>query len=209
MWKDKVKRVLDSSSMVRRRRTARQARELATWQGRGHPQPTPHAYKSTRIRQVARQFDCKALIETGTCLGEMIVATASDFDRIHSIELSMQLAGRAQDRLAWHPHVTVHQGDSAVVLPPLLAKTKSRTLIWLDAHYSGGVTARGSIDSPIVQELKTISQYPGHCILIDDAHMFDGNGGYPTVEETRELADQWFPNYRFVNQNNILEILPA
>jgi hypothetical protein len=114
---------------------------------------------------VGKQFGCNVLVETGTCLGEMIVATLHDFAAFHSIELSPYLAARAKDRLANRTHVSVHEGDSATVLPRVMAGLDRRALIWLDAHYSGGVTARGAVDSPVAQELATIAKYSGHVIF--------------------------------------------
>jgi hypothetical protein len=89
-----------------------------------------------------------------------------------------------------------------------MAGLDRRALIWLDAHYSGSVTARGAEDSPVAQELATIAKYSGHVILIDDAQEFVGRGGYPTIDEMSALARQYFPDYRFVVRDHILEILP-
>lgn len=208
MWKDKVRRVFDDTPFARRTRRAKQIKTISSWRANGSRVPTPHAVKSTRVREVGKQFGCDVLVETGTCLGEMIVATLHDFDHIHSIELSPHLAARAKDRLANRPHVSVHEGDSATVLPRIMASLDRRTLIWLDAHYSGSVTARGADDSPVAQELATIAKYSGHVILIDDAQEFVGRGGYPTIDEMSVLSKQYFPNYQFAVRDHIIEILP-
>jgi hypothetical protein len=208
MWKDKIRRVLDDSEFVRKRRQTRGARELAAWREAGRRGSPPHILKAMRVREVSRRYGCRTLIETGTCLGEMIVATLGDFERIYSIELSAHLAARARDRLIRYRHVTIRQGDSGEVLPELLNSVQAPALIWLDAHYSGGVTARGILDSPISHELAAIAKHPGHCILIDDAHAFVGEGGYPTLEETRVVAARHFPTYDFTVVDNIIEILP-
>jgi hypothetical protein len=208
MWKDKVRRVFDDTAIAQHTRRAQQIRAVSSWRAGGSHVPTPHAVKSARVRDVGRQFSCSVLIETGTCLGEMVVATLHHFEEIHSIELSSYLAARAKDRLAGRAHVTVHQGDSAMVLPKIMANLKHRALIWLDAHYSAGVTARGAEDSPVAHELATIAKYPGHVILIDDAQEFVGRGGYPTIDEMRALSQQYFPSYSFAVKDHIIEILP-
>jgi len=66
-----------------------------------------------------------------------------------------------------------------------MANLAEPALFWLDAHYSGSVTARGALDSPIVQELAAVRAHPvsGHVVLIDDMRDFNGTGGYPTVDE--------------------------
>ena len=58
------------------------------------------------------------------------------------------------------PHVTIFQGDSATVLPKLLATIQEPCLFWLDGHYSGGITALGKSITPILDELQTISPTP-------------------------------------------------
>jgi hypothetical protein len=44
-------------------------------------------------------------------------------------------------------------------------------MFWLDRHYSGGFTAKGEKDCPIIEELDAISNgsHLKHSILIDDA----------------------------------------
>jgi hypothetical protein len=208
MWKDKVRRLFDDTTIPQRARRANQIKAISSWRANGSGMPTPHAVKSSRVREVGQQFGCKVLVETGTCLGEMVVATLHDFEHIHSIELSPYLAARAKDRLANRAHVTVHEGDSAVVLSEIMASLELRALIWLDAHYSGSVTARGADNSPVAQELATIAKYSGHVILIDDAQEFVGRGGYPTIDEMRALSQQYFPSYQFAVKDYIIEILP-
>jgi hypothetical protein len=208
MWKDKVRRVFDDTPFARRTRRAKQVKAISSWRANGSRGTTPHAVKSARVREVGKQFGCEILVETGTCLGEMIVALLHDFAHIHSIELSPQLAERARDRLANRAHVSIHEGDSATVLPRVMAGLDRRALIWLDAHYSGNVTARGAVDSPVVQELATIAKYSGHVILIDDAQDFVGRGGYPTIDEMSMLSQQYFPDHQFAVRDHIIEILP-
>ena len=62
------------------------------------------------------------------------------------------------------------------------------TLFWLDAHYSGGETAQGPEDSPIMKELDFILNHRSdHCILIDDARCFNGKAGYPRIGELKKM----------------------
>jgi hypothetical protein len=146
----------------------------ADWQwhcsgGRG---ALPARAKRALLRRYARDFGLHTLVETGTYLGDTVAALRHDFRRIYSIELSPALALRAKKRFQALPHVTILQGDSATVLPSLLADVFEPTLFWLDGHYSGGVTAHGGIATPIVEEVEAILAHPmqGHVLLIDDAH---------------------------------------
>jgi hypothetical protein len=49
----------------------------------------------------------------------------------------------------------------------------------------GGNTARAGVDSPVRAELASLLRHPtrGHLILIDDARLFTGTEGYPTIAE--------------------------
>jgi hypothetical protein len=137
------------------------------------------------LRDYARRYGLKVLVETGTYLGDMVEALRGDFDRIYSIELGDELHRRAQERFRAHGHVEILHGDSAVVLPGLLPRLRQPALFWLDGHYSAGFTARGSRDTPVLDELRHILTAPdaGHAILIDDAWCFGTDPAYPTLEE--------------------------
>ena len=69
----------------------------------------------------------------------------------------------------------------AVAAWQLTWRVDEPALFWLDAHYAGPLTARGMLDSPIVQELDAIRAHPvaGHVVLIDDMRYFTGTDGYP------------------------------
>jgi hypothetical protein len=122
----------------------------------------------------------------------MIAAVQDHFDRIVSIELDPAWHARAIARFGHRPHITLLQGDSGVRLAEVLATLSGPALFWLDAHYSGPITARGALDSPIIAELAAIRAHPaaGHVVLIDDMRDFNGTAGYPTVDDlTRWIGE--------------------
>jgi hypothetical protein len=65
------------------------------------------------------------------------------------------LLGEAEEKLAAafrpppYKQITVLQGDSGNVITRVMQEVFQPVLFWLDAHYSGGITARGELDSPI------------------------------------------------------------
>jgi hypothetical protein len=88
--------------------------------------------------------------------------------------------------------VSILQGNSASVLRELLPRITTPALFWLDAHYSGGTTAKADLISPLEVELSSIFAHPlvlRHVILIDDAQKLGKDDGYPTLESIRRLAD--------------------
>lgn len=148
------------------------------------------------------------LIETGTYLGSMVNAMKGEFDEIVSIELDEQLSEMARRRFARYGHISIIQGDSAKILPKLLLGRENPCLFWLDGHYSGGITAKGARETPIVQELLEILRHPvdGHVVLVDDAREFNGERDYPTLSEIRRLVSEQWPNWKFEVENDIIRI---
>lgn len=162
------------------------------------------------VKDFAAKYSLPTLIETGTYFGDMVSAVKNRFKRIYSIELDPVLYQRAKKRFAKFKHITLLQGDSAKVLPKVLADINSPCLFWLDAHYSGGITAKGNKETPIMNELNTILNHPvlDHVILIDDADCFTGKGDYPTLEELRRFALSKNPNLNFAVMLNIIQLYP-
>ncbi|UXY15607.1 hypothetical protein N8I74_00910 [Chitiniphilus purpureus] len=165
--------------------TRRNQRELADWKSQGRPVPPPHIVKQQTIRQFAERYGLDILVETGTYRGDMIAAMRPWFKKIYSIELSPELHLQAQLRFSDDPAISLIQGDSADELGKLLDHLGGPALFWLDGHYSGGVTARGSADTPILGELTHLLNQTEHrhVVLIDDARCFGDDPAYPTQAE--------------------------
>ena len=112
-----------------------------------------------------------AFIETGTYLGEGVKhALAAGFLTIRSVELSEKLFADNVRRFAQQPAVKIFQGSSEEQLWNMIEDVRQPMTLWLDAHYSAGITAKGSENSPILKELRIIGRHPikTHTILIDD-----------------------------------------
>ena len=170
--------------------------------------PPPHYVKQKIVLEYARKYQCKTLIETGTHLGFMVDVMKNHFKKIDSIELDQALYENATKQFGRYPHVAIHQGDSARLLAELLTKIDvSSCLFWLDGHYSGGITARGLRETPIIYELHAILQYvEAPVILIDDARLFTGKHDYPHIQEVREIAaDQGFS---FAEGDDVIRLTP-
>ena len=192
-----------------KKRDAERLEDLLGWFD-GRDGPAPHLYKRRVIRQHARQYGLRTLIETGTYLGEMIDAQLDAFERIVSIELSEELAARARARYAGIDRVEIVQGDSGECLAQVVARLDEPALFWLDGHWSGGITARGHEDTPLRAELEAImgSGTEGHVVLVDDARCFGQDENYPDVSEIHALVRQGLPGCGFVVAEDIMRITP-
>lgn len=189
----------------------KERKELAAWEKAGREMPPPQAFKKQLIRDLARRFDTRVLVETGTHCGHTIAASLGAFDTIYSIELMDELYRHARGRFANHRKVKLRHGDSAHELPHILAEVSEPTLFWLDAHYSGDGTARAVCNTPILKELQTIAshQLKKHVILIDDARCFDGTNDYPTITACQDLAATFWPASGFDVTDDIIRITPG
>ena len=94
----------------------------------------------------------------------------------------------AEIRFRRTPNVHVHAGDSAAVLPQLLAALTEPALFWLDADPSTDRTAHGAI--PLRDESAAIAAHPvrGRVVLVDDLQYL-GETGYPRLDEAELPGD--------------------
>jgi hypothetical protein len=176
------------------------------WQIRGRPLPPPHVVKQLAILKYQRIRRFHTLIETGTFTGEMVDAMRPYFDRIISIEMSPQIYDTVSRRFAGDPRIQLVLGDSATELPRVLEGLDQPALFWLDGHFMGAGTARAEEDSPVKAELGALLRHPvrGHLILIDDARLFRGVDGYPTVSELTAWVARERPDSRVDVRDDII-----
>jgi len=152
-------------------------------------------------------FRLDVLVETGTFSGDMIAATKSHFSDIYSIELSPDLHQRAKARFVGDSGVHLLLGNSGDILTEILPAITRTPLLWLDAHYSGGSTARGAVDTPIVQELNAIlTLRPDSVVLIDDARLFDGRNSYPKLAELTKYIAGKAPDWVIEVRHDIIRL---
>lgn len=181
------------------------------WREAGKPAPAPPAVKRRIVREVARRYHLRILVETGTYLGDTVAAVKGAFDEIYSIELGLDLFQHARKRFAEDRHVVLLQGDSGDKLAEVLPKLRRPCLFWLDAHYSRGATARGSLQTPIEKELALIAAHPlrrKHVILVDDARHFTGDGDYPKLAALQAWAAKAGLDH-FAVEDDIIRITAA
>lgn len=128
--------------------------DFAALQQAGGVCPPLPEFKHRTIKEYAQEYGCNILIETGTCLGDTSAACSDSFDEIHTIELSDTLYKKVSERFAGINKIHCYHGDSAKILPDILAKINKEEnflIFWLDAHYSRGITAKGDVETPIIE----------------------------------------------------------
>lgn len=164
---------------------------MRQWEKNGSPLPMPNLGKQQVVIDYIQRFSPAVFIETGTYKGKMVYAVQPYIKAIYSIELDKTHYMKAQRRFAGYPYIHILQGQSGEVLPEVLKNIDKPCLFWLDAHYSGGSTAKGQENTPVIQELECILNHKNaneHIILIDDARLFIDEDDYPALKTLERLV---------------------
>lgn len=199
-----LKKIIPNSLL--RKRNRRQLKNFhEAWEESGKPFPVPHLVKRFTLLTAQERFGLEILVETGTYKGMMVEAMLIHFKKIISIELGTELFLDAKKKFSNYPQVTILNGDSGKILPVVIENLTSPSLFWLDGHYSGGETALGEVETPIVKELQSIlSSKHNHVIVIDDVGDFNGTKNYPTTEELKNIVLQIRTDYYFIEKDNMI-----
>ena len=182
------------------------ARIALQWWLAGKPIPAPNVVKQRTVIGYQKRYRLRTFIETGTYTGEMVQALSGHVDRIVTIEVAPSLHARAVIRFASQPSIRVLLGDSAALLPVVLASLDGPALFWLDGHYMGGESGRATEDTPVIAEMTALLEHRvrGHVVLIDDARLFDGTDGYPRLEAFTAWVEEMRPGTRVTVDGDII-----
>ena len=116
-------------------------------------------------------------IETGTYLGDGIKVVLNNYENIHSIELADKWYQYNVEQFKNHNNVKMYHGDSKKILTELLNTIEEPVTIYLDAHYSGGTTAFGEEEVPLLFELEILKNRKyDDIIIIDDCRLLGKTG---------------------------------
>jgi hypothetical protein len=193
--------------ILSRWKTSYSEKDIKKWRQAGARVPPPHFIKQFLIREYRHKYGYAVLIESGTFLGDMVAAQQEIFAKIISIELDGFLFRKAVRRFKAYSHIRIMYGDSGKIMRFILKDIHEPCLFWLDGHYSSGVTARGEKVCPIFEELEAIfSSAAGfnHVILIDDARLFTGKGGYPQIDELTHFIKSRNNNYQVLTEKDVI-----
>lgn len=158
----------------------------------------PHSYTKFRVlNTVRKQVNAQTFIETGTYLGVTTRRCAPLFHKIYTIELDSALAEQASIFLSSRKNIEVLQGDALDILPKILNNDINDTLVFLDGHFSGGVTACGSMPEPAIEEIKILAQFKEKiaAIVIDDFRLFGTEAGFPSKSSLFQTIEEYLPGF--------------
>lgn len=127
--------------------------------------------------KISKTQKTNTYIETGTYLGEGVRSVINEYQNIHTIELSEIWYSHNKNQFSSENNVQCHLGDSKVVLKYLLELIKEPITIYLDAHYSGGSTAFGDEETPLIYELGLLkNRLQDDIIIVDDCRLLGKSG---------------------------------
>lgn len=164
---------------------------LLSWSRNGFQSPSPQFIKYFVLQKWGGN---QTWIETGTYLGDTTAFLAKNCKMVYSIEASEYFAIKASKKFSTRDNIKIIKGLSEEILPALLdslnSTEKTDISFWLDGHYSGGNTFHGPKDTPISQELATITQnlqnFSSITVLVDDVRCFNPRiadfAQYPELE---------------------------
>lgn len=179
---------------------------LFLWYVNGKKIPPPHIYKQKIVSEYGKTFKINVLYESGTFKGDMVYGMKNRFQKIFSVELSDFYFQIAKKRFNNDKHISIIKGDSEREIQRYLNSLKEPSVFWLDGHYSGGHTTKSKVNTPIINELKSILNHKikTHVILIDDARHFIGEDGYPKINDLKKMLKG--SNYGMKIKDDIIRI---
>ena len=181
-------------------------RSTYQWVKSGYAVPNPHYMKQATILRFS--IPQSVFIETGTYKG----ATSRYFQKrgfkVATIEVDKLLFDTYSGYLQ-RLGIDTRLGDSADVMPLLLDEyaAKPAFTIFLDGHYSAGITGKGVEFVPVVKELDTLRDFalsnPSKdiSIIIDDVRLFmpGGDPNYPLKSTLLDFANSISAEWKFEN----------
>lgn len=183
-----------------------QARATWAWARRGYGAPYPHYMKQATLLRYA--VPRSVFVETGTYRGSTSRYFAKRGFKVVTVEVHQPLFDRYSPGLR-SINIDARLGDSGELLPGILNDYASSDAfsIFLDGHYSGGVTGQGTAPVPVVKEFDAIIEFfarhpdKAYSILIDDWRLFmpDGDATYPLESSLIAFAERLSIDWKLEN----------
>jgi hypothetical protein len=202
-----LERTTPLGTLARTHRQRRLRKKYQRWVRSGAVPPLPNWGKQRVVIEYVRRFAPTVFLETGTYKGKMVYAVMPHVQEIYSIELDPTHYRHAHRRFAGYANIHIRQGQSGDVLPEIVKEVQQPCLFWLDAHWSGGSTAKAELETPIMEEMNCILNHPladRHVILIDDARCFTGQNDYPTLQVLEQRIGAAQPDWVFEVEDDII-----
>jgi glycosyltransferase involved in cell wall biosynthesis len=166
----------------------------------GYPAEAPEGTaKREHLLSLFRARGHRTVLESGTFMGDTVEYFMAHAARIISVEVEPKLFADAQRKFEGVANVELVLGDALHVIPEIVAQLDDPPLIWLDGHFSEGVTGSGDEIEPaasILARLGAVGAPVGTTIVVDDLRLFGLHPDFPGLDELVQRARQGFPEAR-------------
>ena len=170
------------------------------WRANGFNAPSPQFIKVKLLKR--NGIATGSWVETGTYLGDTTKYLARNFPKsqVITLEPDKRIYTFTSYRLKKFKNIKFVNGSSEHKFDNVLSKLEGPVNFWLDGHFSGDITFKGDLYSPVIKELEVIQKHQSRlkkvCVLIDDMRDFNDDpiSGYPS----RNYLVDW------ANKNNLI-----
>lgn len=172
-------------------------KEVVSWFSKDFTIPSPPQVK--RLVLLRHGIIDAPWIETGTYLGQTTTYLSKHFKSVTTIEPNKALYERASDLFNNNDHVNCVFGSSEDVFQGVLDSHSGDLNIFLDGHYSGGVTSRTQYDTPVILEIDSIikskTNFRRVNLFIDDVRCMNPKlmeyENYPRLSEILDMLEPY------------------
>ena len=137
-------------------------------------------------------------IETGTLNGDTIFALEPYFESLYTIEFSRKYYNETKEKYKGDK-IKFILGDSSIIFKSLFETIDTKTIFFLDGHWSSGDTGKSEKDCPLMEEITEINNRFQHeaIIIIDDYRLFGKSS------KNYQMGEDWSQ----INKESLLSIL--
>jgi hypothetical protein len=140
------------------------------------------------VLPLAKHFEVKEFIETGTYYGKAATWATSFFPHVITVEYSREIYEANLATYAGVENIDFRFGDSRAALLEIVPQLTGSAMFWLDSHWSGAETYGENDQCPLLDELRIIGESPHpQFIFVDDARLFTSPPPLP------HPIEQWPP----------------
>lgn len=181
--------------------------EISIWAIRGFGIPSPPEVKRETLKRYSIALG--PWIETGTYFGGTTRFLSLFSEKVISIEPSYELYTVTKERLGNISNIELRNGTSEECFVSAIKEFDGNLNIFLDGHYSEGITYQAEVDTPLKFEVTTIIEFLDNFeeirLFIDDVRCMNptisGFEDYPTLLELLKLLSPYTD--RFIVENDI------
>lgn len=183
LWKNTFPSPLDANQVNAYLKKAASLELMAT--DKGILNQPKYIDKIVLAAAIGLQARKDVFIELGTFLGHSVRKVESSFNQVLTVEADPLIfkAARALFEVA-DSKIISNLGNSIDFLKNLDVIVGNQAIIFMDAHYSTGITSKEFGTCPIMEEITIIlERFPKALCVIDDIRCMNGQGGYPNLTE--------------------------